>query len=265
MLSMLRKNQRFPKISLPFTILSLLRERAPIFIIGLFGPPAAVGLYSQAWRLTHFPSGLTSAALRPVFFHRTASEGLAAQGATIDRLVRSLLLASSPAIGFVAFGNDALAEALLGPQWRGAGQLAAMLVFPAALFTITNWMDRLLDAVGRQDVNLKVEMIAGLSSIGAFWGALGAGTSLTTAVFLQCVALSISYLWFLWMCYRVAGWPRAGLVFSLFAAIAIIILTYLLLVVLSSILTQVQVLLTGATLVTLAAVAIFLVARKGAR
>ena len=140
-----------------------------------------------------------------------------------------------------------------------------MLVFPAALFTISNWMDRLLDAVGRQDVNLKLEMIAGLSSIGALWGALGAGTSLMTAVLLQCVALSISYLWFLWMCYRVAGWPRAGLVFSMFAAIAIIISTYLLLVVLSLILTRFQVLLTGVTLVTLIAVAVFLVVHKGAR
>ncbi|MCK1313376.1 oligosaccharide flippase family protein [Bradyrhizobium sp. 23] len=264
MLSMLQRNRRFPKISLPFTILSLLRERAPIFIIGLFAPSAAVGLYSQAWRLTHFPSGLTSAALRPVFFHRTASEGLEAQGAAIDRLVRSFLLASGPAIGFVAFGNDALAETLLGPRWRGAGQLAAMLVFPAALFTITNWMDRLLDAVGRQDVNLKVEVIAGLSSIGALWGALGAGSSLMTAVFLQCVALSASYLWFLWTCYRVAGWPRVGLVFSLLGAIAIIISTYLFLVVLSLILTQFQVLLTGATLVALAGIAVFLIARRGA-
>jgi O-antigen/teichoic acid export membrane protein len=265
MLSMLRENQRFPKISLPFTILSLLRERAPILIIGLFGPSAAVGLYSQAWRLTHFPSGLTSAALRPVFFHRTVSEGLAAQGAAIDRLVRSLLLASSPAIGFVAFGNDALAETLLGPRWRGAGQLAAMLVFPAALFTITNWMDRLLDAVGRQDVNLKMEIVAGLSSIGAFWGALAAGTPLMTAVFLQCVALSTSYLWFLWTCYRVAGWPRAGLVFSLFAAIAVIISTYLFLAVLSLILTQFQVLLAGATLGISAGIAIFLIVHKGAQ
>ena len=78
--ALLRQHRRFPQFSLPFTVLSLVRERAPIFIIGAFGPPALVGLYSQAWRLTHFPSGLTSAALRPVFFHRTATEGLAAQG-----------------------------------------------------------------------------------------------------------------------------------------------------------------------------------------
>ena len=70
----------------------------------------------------------------------------------MDRFVRWLLLASSPWIGLIAFGNDALFNLVLGDQWQGAGYLAAVLVFPAALFTITNWMDRLLDAVGRQDV-----------------------------------------------------------------------------------------------------------------
>ena len=264
MVSILRKHKRFPKISFPFTILSLLRERAPIFIVGLLGSSIAVGLYSQAWRLTHFPAGLTSAALRPVFFHRAVSEGLAAQGVAIDRLVRSLLLASSPAIGFVVFENDALAEALLGPQWRGAGQLAASLIFPAALFTVTNWMDRLLDAVGRQDINLKLELIAGLSSIGALWGAIGAGTTLVTAVLLQCLALSGSYLWFLWMCYRIAGWPLAHLLFSLLVAIAIIMSTYLFLIVLSLMFTPLLVLLMGTTLVTLAPIAVFVVIGRGA-
>ena len=127
---LLSQYRRFPQFSLPFTVLSLLRDRAPIFIIGAFSPPALVGLYSQAWRLTHFPSGLTSAALRPVFFHRAATEGLTAQGAAVDRFVRWLLLASSPWIGLVAFGNDALFNLVLGDQWQGAGYLAAVLVFP---------------------------------------------------------------------------------------------------------------------------------------
>ncbi|MDR6304582.1 O-antigen/teichoic acid export membrane protein [Nitrobacter vulgaris] len=217
---MLRKNKRFPQFSLPFTALSLLRERAPIFIIGAFGPPALVGLYSQAWRLTHFPSGLTSAALRPVFFHRTATEGLTSQGRSVDGLVRCLLLASSSWIAFVIYGDDALFNFLLGTQWQGVGLLAASLVMPAALFTITNWMDRLLDAVGRQDVNLKLEMITGISSVGALWGTLAAGGSLFRAVLVQSAALVLGYLGFLWVCYGIANWPRSGLIKSLCAAVA---------------------------------------------
>jgi O-antigen/teichoic acid export membrane protein len=262
MLSVLRRNQRFPLISLPFTVLSLVRERAPIFVIGLFASPAALGIYSQAWRLTHFPSGFTSAALRPVFFYRTASEGLEHQGHVVDRLVRSMLLACSPALGLVVFGNDALAEALLGAQWQGAGALAAVLAFPAALFAITNWMDRLLDAVGRQDVNLKGEMISGIASVVALGGTLAAGASLNMAVFLQSAALSFSYLWLLYKCYQVAGWSTIGLAFSLFGAAGIVIATYLFLVVLSSVLSQSLVLTIGAILVTSTAICASLTARK---
>ena len=231
-LALLKQHRRFPQFSLPFTVLSLVRERAPIFIIGAFGPPALVGLYSQAWRLTHFPSGLTSAALRPVFFHRTATEGLAAQGKAVDRFVRWLLLASSPWIGFVAFGNDALFNLLLGSQWQGAGHLAAVLVLPAALFTITNWMDRLLDAVGRQDVNLKIEMVAGLSFRRCpLGGACGRSVPHTSSSLAK-RALVLSYVGFIWICYGIAGWPRSALVVSLCVASAVGALTYLFLVLL---------------------------------
>ena len=258
----LKQNRRFPQFSLPFTALSLLRERAPIFIIGAFGPTTLVGLYSQAWRLTHFPSGLTSAALRPVFFHRTATEGLAAQGRAVDRFVRWLLLASSPWIGFVTFGNDALFNLLLGDQWRGAGQLAAMLVLPAALFAITNWMDRLLDAIGRQDVNLKVELVAGLASVGALWAALAAGNSLATAVLLQSIALTISYIGFIWICYGIAGWRRSSLVVSLCAASAVGVLTYLFLLLLVHLLSQIVVFFTGAACAMLITIVVLMMARK---
>ncbi len=260
--SLLKKHRRFPLFSLPFTVMSLLRDRAPIFIIGAFGPPSLVGLYSQAWRLTHFPSGLTSAALRPVFFHRTATEGLAAQGEAVDRLVRWLLLASSPWIAFVAFGNDALFNLLLGEQWHGAGHLAAALALPAALFTITNWMDRLLDAVGRQDVNLKVEIVAGLGSVGVLWIALAAGASLTLAVTWQCAALVLSYAAFIWICYGIAGWSRSGLVMSLFAACSIGSLMYLSLGILRLVMSQADVFLVGAAAATLITIAILMMVRK---
>jgi O-antigen/teichoic acid export membrane protein len=262
MSALLRQHRRFPQFSLPFTVLSLVRERAPIFIIGAFGPPALVGLYSQAWRLTHFPTGLTSAALRPVFFHRTATEGLAAQGRAVDRFVRWLLLASSPWIGFVVFGNDPLFNLVLGSQWQGAGHLAAVLVVPAALLTITNWMDRLLDAVGRQDVNLKVEMVAGLASVGVLWVALAAGGSLTLAVLLQSAALVVSYVGFIWICYGIAGWPRSAFVMSLCVASAIGASTYIFLVLLGLVLPLAGVFLAGAALATLITIAILMMVRK---
>lgn len=217
----LKQHRRFPQLSLPFTVLSLVRERAPIFIIGAFFSASVVGLYSQAWRLTHFPSGFTSAAFRPVFFHRTVAEGLSAQGSIIERLVRALLIICSGWVGVVIFGYNDLFTLGLGSKWNGAGVFAAMLLVPATFFMISNWMDRLLDAVGRQDLNLKMEMVAGLTSTGLLWGTLAAGGGVTLAVLLQSIALTGSYLAFLWICYGVAGWSRGNLVASVCVASSI--------------------------------------------
>jgi O-antigen/teichoic acid export membrane protein len=246
MSSALIANRRFPQFSLPFTVLSLIRDRAPILIIGAFAPQALVGLYSQAWRLTYFPAGLSSAALRPVFFHRAATTGLAAQAGPVDRIARMLLIASAPWLGLVIFGRDPLFILLLGEQWQGAGSIAAMLIIPAALFTVTNWMDRLLDAAGRQDVNLKLEILAGVGSTAALALALVAGGSLTVAILFQSATLIVSYLGFLWVCYGIAGWSRRGLVLSTAGACVLGLSTFLTLSILGYFLPQVIVFAVGA-------------------
>ena len=180
----------------------------------------------------------------------------------MDRFVRWLLLASSPWIGLIAFGNDALFNLVLGDQWQGAGYLAAVLVFPAALFTITNWMDRLLDAVDRQDVNLKVEAVAGLTSAGILWTALAAGGSLSLAVLLQSGALLLSYLAFIWICYGIAGWSRSAFVQSLCVATAVGALTYVFLVLVALVLPQTVVFIVGAATALFITIVILLMVRK---
>ncbi|MGY3549388.1 MULTISPECIES: oligosaccharide flippase family protein [unclassified Bradyrhizobium] len=262
MLAALLRNRRFVQFSLPFTVMSLVRERVPIFIVGGFCSAALVGLYSQSWRLTHLPSALTSAALRPVFFHRAATHGLGPQAQAVDQIVRGLLIASSPWIALLAFGGDDLFVIVLGDRWNGAGWLAGMLSVPAAFFMITNWMDRLLDVIGRQDLNLKLEAIAGLSSVGGLCLALAAGHSLAEAVAIQATMLTLSYLAFLAVCYQVAGWPRLGLAAAISAASILGAVIYLTLSVLGSFLDRLQLLGIGATAAGLITAIVLWMARR---
>ncbi|WP_165405595.1 oligosaccharide flippase family protein [Bradyrhizobium genosp. SA-3] len=248
MMTVLMRNRRFPQFSLPFTVLSLLRERAPIFIVGAFSTASLVGLYSQAWRLTHLPSAFTSASLRPVFFHRAATEGLASQGDKVDRIMRWLLIVSSPWIALLVFGGDELFMLVLGSRWQGAGWLSAMLVMPASLFMMTNWMDRLLDSIGRQDLNLRLEAVAAISSVGSLWAMLASGRSLTEAVALQSVMLTLSYLAFLWICYGAAGWSRSGLLRSIAIAGVLGAVVYVMLTILGQLLAPAAVIASGAVL-----------------
>jgi hypothetical protein len=226
-------------------VLSLVRERGPVIIIAGLQTPLLVGIYSQAWRLTHVPSGLTSAALRPVFFHRAATQGLSMQNKPVNRIVCLLLTACSPWIGLIVFGHSTLFEILFGAQWIETGRLSAILVVPAALFVVTNWMDRLLDVAGRQDINLRTELVVGLGSSGVLGGTLAAGGSLTLAVALQSVVLTVAYIWFLWVCYGVAGWPRSLLAASLVGAGAGALATFLMLWALSTLFSPAVVILAG--------------------
>ncbi|WP_143105962.1 oligosaccharide flippase family protein [Bradyrhizobium sp. Gha] len=248
MMSALMRNRRFPQFSLPFTVLSLLRERAPIFIIGAFSTASLVGVYSQAWRLTHLPSAFTSASLRPVFFHRAATQGLAAQGDAVDQIMRWLLIVSSPWIALLVFGGDELFMLLLGSRWQGAGWFSAMLVVPASLFMMTNWMDRLLDSIGRQDINLRLEAVAAISSVGSLWAMLASGRTLTEAVALQSVMLTLSYLAFLWICYGAAGWSRSVLLRSIAISGVLGAAIYVMLSILGQLLAPVAVIALGALL-----------------
>lgn len=245
MMAALVSNRRFPQFSLPFTVLSLLRERAPVLIAGAFGTAAQVGLYSQAWRLTHLPSAFTSSALRPVFFHRAATEGLAAQHEAVDRIIRWLLIVSSPWIALLVFGGDELFGFVLGPRWQGAGGLSALLVLPASFFMLTNWMDRLLDSIGRQDLNLRLEAVAAISSVGCLWAVLASGRSLSEAVALQSAALTVSYVLVLRICYAAAGWSSSGLVRSIAVACILGAAVFALLAVLARLLELVAVIVFG--------------------
>ncbi|MET4519813.1 lipopolysaccharide biosynthesis protein [Bradyrhizobium sp. I1.7.5] len=262
----LTRHVRFPQYSLPFTLMSLIRERAPIVVVGLFGSPAEVGIYSQAWRLVHFPSGLTGSAFRPVFFRQAAERGVAGQAAAVDRVIRCLLLVGAPFVALVLFGGDDLFVFVLGSRWSGVGSLSTLLIFPATLFAISNWMDRLLDVLGRQDLNLTMEVFSGLFSVGALWiGFQLSGGAAFYAVALQSVVLTASYVVLILICYGAAGWSRRSLFVSFGLAAAAGVFFYCLMPLLSLITSRGVSLLIGAVLCSVTAVGITLAAWRELR
>lgn len=218
-------HRRFVFFSLPFTILSLARERAPVLILAALGTAGQVGAYSQAWRLAHIPAGLASSALRPVVFHAAARRGVGSVGELVQQLVGGMALLAGPWIGLVVAQPTELFKLLLGDAWGDAGVFAALLAAPAALFVLTNWLDRLLDVANRQDMNLKLEVLAAVLSVGAFSGALWLGANTVTATALQSLALILSYLTVLLVAYRVCGYPVAALLRALAAAFAAMLAT----------------------------------------
>lgn len=226
LLETLKSHRRFVFFSLPFTVLSLARERAPILILTAFGTAAQVGAYSQAWRLVHIPAGIAGSALRPVVFHAAARGGPGMVSDLIQRLVSGMALLAAPWLGVVMADPGLLFGLALGEPWRETGVYAAMLAAPALLFMLTNWFDRLLDVARRQDANLKLEILASILSVGAFFGLLWIGASLASATLVQSIALIIAYLMVLLVAYRICGYPLAPLVRTLGVAAALAVVTW---------------------------------------
>lgn len=209
--TLLARNRRFPIYSLPFTLLSLARERAPILALALFAPAAQVGAYSQAWRLISLPAGLTSSALRPVVFHAAARDGIAMVQPLIATLLAVIAVMGAPWLGVIAAQPQWTFGALLGPAWQIAGSYAAILAVPALLFAMSNWLDRVFDAAQRSDLNLKLEILAVVLSLGGFAGALLMGWPLIWVIVLQSVGLVTSYLFVIATCIRLGASSLAPL------------------------------------------------------
>ena len=221
-----RLHFNFVKFSLPFTVFGAMRDRLPLFVVSAWATSRDVGLYSQSWRLSNTPAGLTGAVIRPVLFHASAADGLATLESTINKILLLLILTGVPLVAIViAFPTEILGW-LLGERWRDIGPVIAPLLIPAFVFSISNWMDRLLDSTGRQDLNLITEIISAVTSVLALLAALAFGLGIHAAVALQSLVLTLNYIGFIFLVYNVAGYQRKILGFLLLTSICLFGFTY---------------------------------------
>ncbi|WP_158001992.1 oligosaccharide flippase family protein [Pseudorhizobium pelagicum] len=221
-----RHHFKFVKYSLPFTIFGAMRDRLPLFVVGAWTSSRDLGLYSQAWRLSSVPAGLTGAVIRPVLFHTSAAEGLASLETALNRILLLLIVTGVPLLAIVMGFPSEILGWLLGDRWSEIGPIIAPLLVPAFVFSISNWMDRLLDSTGRQDLNLITEIISGVTSVGALLATLALGLGLHTAVAAQSAVLTLNYLAFIYLVYSVAGYRRATLGLLLLSAITLFGITF---------------------------------------
>ena len=129
--------------------------------------------------------------------------------------MRWLLIASSPWIGLVAFGNDALFNLVLGESVAGR-RIFGGNVRVSRRVVHHHQLDGSPARRGRPAGHKSQGRDGGGSQFRR--GPLGSarrGGSLTLAVLLQSGALVLSYLGFIWICYGIAGWPRSAFVKSL--------------------------------------------------
>jgi len=210
-----RAHRRFPCFSAPYTLFGVLRDRAGLMIFQAYLTPAQVGQYAFAWRALNFPVGLISGSLRPVIFHDGARHGITEIGPLVTKLMTLLGLATGIGMAvFLAMPGDWFAL-ILGPSWRDTGPMGAVMIWGIGSFVLANWLDRVMDLLGRQGLTLTMEIIFTCLSLGGMLGVFLAGGSMLQAVVAQAVALTLYNVVYLVAVYRCAQWPVRELLLAL--------------------------------------------------
>lgn len=209
--SMIRDYYRFPLYSMPYVLFGTIRDRASVYVIALFLGARDVGLYAFAYRIMNFPVSLVSAALRPVVFREATTDGVGALENRINLILRWLALLATPVLVVYFRWSEQLFVFVFGEEWRGAALYADFIALPVFTFMFCNWLDRILDVLGRQSLTLGMEIAFGSASIIALWMAFDWGLGLQVALGAQCAILIAYNLAYLVAAYECAGYAKAPL------------------------------------------------------
>ncbi len=228
-----KTHRNFPLFTSLYTFATVARERASILLLGNYVSSSSIGFYGQAWRLMNVPVGLTSSAIRPVIFNAAAREGLPQQEARVAAIFLILTLMSAPWIPLLWRWPEEIFGCVLGDRWRAAGPIAAVLAFPMLLHALNNWLDRIFDLLGRQKLSLALELISTSTSLLALVIVLMVGGSLLEAVFAQALVLTMNYLAYVVVVYRIAGYKIGPLLRTLTVLVAICVIGYAIILILS--------------------------------
>jgi O-antigen/teichoic acid export membrane protein len=218
--------RRFPLFSTPYAVFGLLRDRVSILLLGAYFSRADVGLYGWASRVMNFPVTLAGGAIRPVVFREASAHGVARVERPVLGILNALAIMATPfVVLFVAYADELFAFAF-GAEWRAAGPIGLVLVWPAFFFMFSGWMDRLLDVMGLQHVSFVMEGVFGSASLAALWIGCSAGLALRDALYGSAAVLVVYNVVYVYVTFRRAGFGmrpllmRLGLVVGVGAACA---------------------------------------------
>lgn len=122
-----RKYWRLPVLLMPHTLVDSFRLNGVNLVVGGLSI-AALGQYSQAWRLVQVPAGLVGSAISQVYFPRLASVPRNELFRTVrSSVIKSFALGAVPFLLLFLF-SPSLFPLVLGAEWEQAGKFAQALV-----------------------------------------------------------------------------------------------------------------------------------------
>jgi len=168
-------------------------------------------MYAFAYRILYFPVNLISSALRPVLFYETALKGVRRLEEQINAILKWLVIIVTPFVVLYLFYSRFLFRVFFGERWSDAGFMGVFIIFPVFTFLFCNWMDRIMDVLGKQKLTLFLEIFFASLSITGLWLGFWLNLGMIGALLMQCIVLVTYNITYLYIVYSVANFDKLGL------------------------------------------------------
>lgn len=147
-----KKYKKFPKFSLPSTILNVFSYQILTILLGVFFNTAVVGYYFLANKLIRMPIGVIGGSIGQVFYQELTmvkNDKKAVQALTLKTLKKLFLIGIIPFSIIMIFG-DYIFLVAFGEKWVIAGEYAQMLALWMMLIFLFSPLSNLCFIFGKQ-------------------------------------------------------------------------------------------------------------------
>jgi O-antigen/teichoic acid export membrane protein len=199
-----RRHGAFPLLNTPHAFAGALQDTLSLALVTAALGPAAAGFWGLALRYLKAPATLVGSAVSQALYPKLAAAGCTPDSRHAVRQVMRLLALLALPLVLALWGLGPWAfEALFGPRWRGAGELARALALYVGLHFVASPLAVVTMAWRAQAWALRLAVAGQLAFVAALaaglaWGGLaGAGWAVSAAM--------LAYFGYYF--FRLATWP----------------------------------------------------------
>jgi O-antigen/teichoic acid export membrane protein len=209
---LLKRYQRFPRISLLPAFLNAFGLQLPILVVARAHGVEAAGLVALVLRMMGTPISILSSAATQVLLSEGARSRRAgeSQVPTLHRTVRRQLLVTAPLLILTPF-LPWLFPAIFGAKWVAAGQYALLLVPTLVIQGVLGPTGAILDINERQDIHFLRETVRLVVIVAAVFAAKFWGGTMWAIVACLSVALTANSLFGYYLAARSARHDRVAI------------------------------------------------------
>ena len=204
--------RHFPAFVVPYSILTLARDRGLFLALAAFLDLATVGLVSMAQRIAALPAGFAATAVGPVLHrHLASAERPSVYEPFVGRTLLGMIWIGAAGFSALAGLSGWLMPALLGREWSASGPFCSALAISGFTLFLSGVFDRTFDVVRRQATALWLEGSNSICSLTAVILVLWAGSGPVPALVAFSLVNAVHHVLWIVCAWIAIGFSRNGL------------------------------------------------------